>query len=71
MPEDDSAFDSLLALAEPLARRPPREVILARLVESADELEDATRLVQERRDELLARRIPARAAAFTSGDLGG
>ena len=70
VPEADAAFDSLLALAEPLARRPPREVILARLVESADELEDATRLVQERRDELLERRIPARAAAFTSGDLG-
>ena len=71
VPEDDSAFDSLLALAEPLARRPPREVILARLVASADELEDATKLVQERRDGLLARRIPARAAAFTSGDFGG
>jgi DNA-binding SARP family transcriptional activator len=70
VPEADGTFDALLALAEPLARRPPREVILARLVDSGDELEPATKLVQARRDQLLARRIPARAAAFTSGDLG-
>jgi DNA-binding SARP family transcriptional activator len=71
VPDADSAFDPLLALAEPLARRPPREVIMARLVASADDLAEATRLVQARRDQLIARRIPARAAAFTSGDLGG
>jgi DNA-binding SARP family transcriptional activator len=70
VPEGDAAFDSLLALAEPLARRPPREVILARLVESAADLGDATKRVRERRDGLVGRRIPARAAAFTSGDLG-
>jgi DNA-binding SARP family transcriptional activator len=70
VPEGEGTFDALLALAEPLARRPPREVILARLVDSGDELDRATKLVQQRRDQLLARRVPARAAAFTSGDRG-
>jgi DNA-binding SARP family transcriptional activator len=70
VPTADRAFDALLALAEPLARRPPREVILARLVTAAEDLDEATRLVQERRDRLLAHRVPARAAAFTSSDIG-
>jgi DNA-binding SARP family transcriptional activator len=65
-PRDASALDSLLVLAEPLARtRPPREVILARLTSRA-ELGRASALLSERRADLAARGVAARAAAFTS-----
>ena len=37
-PLRDESVDALLELAEPLARRPPKELILARLVADADEL---------------------------------
>lgn len=57
---------ALLALAVPLARRPPRELILAELVRGTGELADATRRVRERRAALAGDRIPSRAAAFVS-----
>jgi DNA-binding SARP family transcriptional activator len=59
-------IDALLALAEPLARRPAKELILARLVPSADRLGEATETLQQRRAGLLARGISTRAAAFVS-----
>ena len=40
---DDDRLDDLLALAEPLARRPARELILARLLSDDDDLAAATR----------------------------
>jgi DNA-binding SARP family transcriptional activator len=70
VPQDDSNLDALLALAEPLARRPPREVILARLVTDSSELGRANTLLQERRADLIARELGARAAAFTSEQAG-
>jgi hypothetical protein len=65
-PRDERGLDSLLVLAEPLARtRPPREVILAELTSGA-ELGAASALLNRRRAELAGRGVPARAAAFTS-----
>jgi DNA-binding SARP family transcriptional activator len=57
---------ALLALAGPLARRPPRELILAELVGGTSELAEATRRLRERRTALAGDRIAARAAAFVS-----
>jgi DNA-binding SARP family transcriptional activator len=60
------ALDRLVELAEPLAREPPRELVLAATVAEAKELGEASRRVHERREALLARGTQARAAAFTS-----
>jgi DNA-binding SARP family transcriptional activator len=69
-PRDESSLDLLLALAAPLARRPPRDIILARLVTDGADLPAANALLQERRAALLASQIGARAAAFTSAQPG-
>ena len=59
----------MLAITEPLARsRRPHELILARLTLASDGLEEATTELRERRRQLLERRVPSRAAAFTSTD---
>ena len=59
-------LDALLSLAEPLARRPPKEVILTQAVPGAGDLAGASAALQERRAGLLATRVSARAAAFVS-----
>ena len=59
-------IDALLAMAEPLARNPPRVIILARLVRDAAELPPASVWLEERRTALEARGVVARAASFTS-----
>jgi DNA-binding SARP family transcriptional activator len=58
--------DALLAIAEPLVRHPPRVMILVRLVADAAELRPASAWLEERRSELEARGVGARAASFTS-----
>jgi DNA-binding SARP family transcriptional activator len=65
-PLDPDRFDQLLALAEPLARRPPRELILAQLIRSREELGRASALAREGRESLRVRGISARSAAFTT-----
>lgn len=65
-PLRDESVDALLELAEPLARRPPKELILARLVADADELTAAAAGLGERRSGLLTRGVPTRIAAFVS-----
>ena len=65
-PIDPARFDDLVAIAEPLAQRPPRELILAQLIGSAKELGAASALARERRELLRARGVAARSAAFTS-----
>lgn len=65
-PRSDDALHRLLVIAEPLARRPAKEVILARLVANVEELTAATALVRGERSALLQRRMPARAVAFVS-----
>ena len=62
----EAHVDALLAVAEPLARHPPRVVILARLVPDAAELRSASAWLEERRSALEARGVVARAASFTS-----
>jgi DNA-binding SARP family transcriptional activator len=57
---------ALLAIAEPLARDPPRVVIMARLVSAPADLGPASAWLQARRSELQARGITARAASFTA-----
>jgi hypothetical protein len=57
---------TLLSLAAPLARRPPRELILADLVTDPADLGEATRRVRERRAALVAEGIASRGAAFVS-----
>ena len=56
----------MLVLAEALARRPPKELILARIVGGAADLQIATAVLHERRSGLLARGVAARAAAHVS-----
>ena len=67
---DDRNIDSLLALAEPLARSvPPRELIVVRLV-VAEELAAAALLLHDRCERLVASGVSARAATFTSAQPG-
>ena len=63
---DEARVDALLAVAEPLVRHPPRVLILVRLVSDAAELRSASTWLEERRSELEARGVVARAASFTS-----
>ena len=65
-PRAEAGLDALLALAVPLARRPPKELILARLVAEAEELGPAAASVENRRVALLAGGVAIRAAAFVS-----
>jgi len=67
---DGSAFGALLALAVPLARRPQRELVLARLIDHRGELSAESAAVHAQREHVLASGITARAAAFTSADVG-
>jgi len=65
----DRGFDALLVLAEPLARRPVRDVILAQVV-ARDQFAKASRVLTGRRDALHERGIAARVAVFTSTESG-
>ena len=69
-PLDPDRFDDLVAIAEPLAHRPPRELILAQLIGSAADLQAASALARERRESLRARGVSARSAAFTTAQPG-
>jgi DNA-binding SARP family transcriptional activator len=62
----DDGIDDLLVLAEPLARTPPKELILTRVVSEAGALAAAAETLHTRREQLLGRALPARAAAFVS-----
>jgi DNA-binding SARP family transcriptional activator len=62
----EARVDALLAVAEPLARHPPRVLILARLVSDPAALGPASAWLEERRSALEARGVVARTAAFTS-----
>jgi DNA-binding SARP family transcriptional activator len=64
------ALEPLLAVAEPLASRPPREVIVARLLRTPTELAAASAEVGEQCRALGARGVVARSAVFTSGSPG-
>ena len=61
---------ALVGLAERLASRPARELILARLVRETHELTAASQRLEALRSGLAARGVPARVAAFTSATPG-
>ena len=63
---DEDRLDTLLAVAETLARHPARAVVLARLVPDAAELRSTSAWLEERRSALGAHGVVARAASFTS-----
>ena len=66
----DEPLEPLLAVAEPLARKPPREVIVARLVADRAGLAAAAESLKEHTEALAARGVVARSAVFTSGSPG-
>ena len=63
-----SGLDRLLALAEPLAQRASRELIVARLLADAGDLADEASALNVRRATIS---VPSRVAAFTSQDASG
>ncbi len=65
-PSADHALDALLALAEPLASRPQRALVLAQAVGNRDDVAATSSLLHQRRAAMLARGVSSRAAAFTS-----
>jgi DNA-binding SARP family transcriptional activator len=65
---DDGTLDNLLALAEPLAARPKRELIVARLVAGEEGLATASERLRDRQSELSERGVVVRTAAFTAKD---
>jgi hypothetical protein len=67
---DEARLDALIGLAEPLVRRPSRELILARLIGDDFELGPAAARLHERRADLAERGVVARATVFTSGQPG-
>jgi DNA-binding SARP family transcriptional activator len=66
VPRDDANIRPLISIAEPLARRPPRELIVARLLEQDQELAPATEGLAALRDELVGGGLQVRIAAYTS-----
>ena len=68
LPSQDDRLDNLLAVAEPLATAPRRELIIARLVEDERGVASAASAVNERRRSL---QVTSRTAAFTTTDRAG
>ena len=69
-PSELARIQNLLEVAEPLTKRPRRELILSALVDDGGMLETATSELESVRATLGERGVPARVAAFTSGDRG-
>jgi DNA-binding SARP family transcriptional activator len=69
-PQDVRRLAELIAIAEPLAKRPKRELILALLVAKGADLVATAALPNEHRNALVARGIPARAITFTTAAAG-
>jgi DNA-binding SARP family transcriptional activator len=67
---DEDRVDELLRVAEPLARMPVRELILARLLRDQGDLAAATAQLAERRSALAQRGVPSRVAAYTTTEPG-
>jgi len=65
-PQDARRLDVLIILAESLAKRPPRELIVAQLISERADVTTAAALLNERRQGLLERGVAARAITFTS-----
>src|SRR5262249_23939677 len=63
---DADRLEDLLALAKSLARRPSRELILARLIPPGTDVTATASLLNDRRQALMDDAIPAGTGAFTS-----
>ena len=68
VPSTLARVDALLAIAEPLASRDAREVIVTRLLTAAEGLTDEASALNARRE---SSSVPWRVAAFTTRDAGG
>jgi DNA-binding SARP family transcriptional activator/class 3 adenylate cyclase len=69
-PSEPARLQGLLAVAEPLTKRPRRELILSALVAEGVELKDTMTQLELVRTALAKRGVAARIAAFTSVDRG-
>jgi DNA-binding SARP family transcriptional activator len=67
---DEASLDALVAIAAPLARRPAREVILARLLKEGGGLGEVNAALALRRDALEERGVSSRIAAYTTQHVG-
>ena len=67
---DTLRLGHLLAVAEPLAKNPPRELILARLLADDDDLAAANAELAASRAELGGRGVSVRVAAYTTSEPG-
>lgn len=67
---EDDRLAGLLAIAEPLARDPRREIIVVHLLADDAALASATADLARLRDDLANRDVSARVAAFTTSDPG-
>jgi DNA-binding SARP family transcriptional activator len=67
---DADELDELLSIAEPIARQPPRELILTRLLSEREDVATATAELAETRSALADRGVVARVAAYTSTEPG-
>jgi DNA-binding SARP family transcriptional activator len=63
---DGSALEDLLRIAEPLAKRPPRELIIVAVVSPLEDLAAVTAALSARCETLSAEAIAVRTAAFRS-----
>lgn len=68
--EDELRLGELLAIAEPLSRRPRRELILARFTVDHHDLAASTAALAAQRDALTARGVASRVAAYTTSSAG-
>jgi DNA-binding SARP family transcriptional activator len=69
-PSELGRIQSLVSIAEPLTKRPRRELILSALVDESEGLATAASELESARATLAERGVPARVAAFTSGQRG-
>jgi DNA-binding SARP family transcriptional activator len=69
-PSSDAAILPLCSIGELLARQPPRELIVVRLLDEYTDATRATRHLAELRDELVRRGVAIRVAAYTSAAAG-
>jgi DNA-binding SARP family transcriptional activator len=69
-PQNRLHMDALLQLAESLARKPARELIVARLVPPGSDISDEAAHLSRHREETLGRGLAVRTAVFTADSRG-
>jgi DNA-binding SARP family transcriptional activator len=66
----EERIDDLIGIAEPLSAGSERELILIRFTAAPDQLAAATAALSELRDEIAARGVASRIAAYTTAEAG-